>query len=108
MLSSSYNWLSCWLAQTSSLLCGNPGCVVEVIAFSSNMLGTRCCDLVRQAVTASSALSSLYRTIFSAAHVATQMPVRYVGVFTDGGADKSLRSSMGSTTCAAQIPSTFQ
>ena len=48
---------------------------------------------MRQAVKAGTALSSLYRTIFSAAHRSTQTPVRYAGVFTDGGADKALQQN---------------
>ena len=49
------------------------------------------CALVWQGVHEGTALSSLYRSIFCLMHTAVQTPVRYVGVFTDGGADEALR-----------------
>ena len=86
-------WLYYWPAQTCCRSCFVATMVifVEGIASPRSMLRTRCCALVRQAVNTGTALSSLYRTIFSAAHRSTQTPVRYVGVFTDGGADKALQ-----------------
>ena len=51
----------------------------------------RCCALVRQGVYKGTALSSLYRSTFCLVHSPAQTPVRYVGVFTDGGADGALR-----------------
>ena len=44
-----------------------------------------------QGVHEGAALSSLYRSIYCLMHTAVQTPVRYVGVFTDGGADEALR-----------------
>ena len=56
-------------------------------------LSPRCCALVRQAVPKGSyALSALYRSMFAAmpALKQVQAPVRFVGVFTDGGVDRAL------------------
>ena len=53
------------------------------------------CDapLVRQAVQNGTALSLLYRSVHTLVHKTTQMPVRYVGMFTDGGAAEALHQS---------------
>ena len=62
--------------------------------------------LVRQAVQGSTALSSLYRTIFAALAKLKQVqtPVRYVGVFSDGGVSKALDKYAVENMCA---PSTL-
>ncbi|KAK9841811.1 hypothetical protein WJX81_004571 [Elliptochloris bilobata] len=44
-----------------------------------------------QAIHEGTELSSLYRSVFFMVHTPSQMPVRYVGVYTDGGADMQLR-----------------
>ena len=41
--------------------------------------------MVRQATRDGTALSSIYRVVHVAVHAPTQKPVRYVGVYTDGG-----------------------
>ena len=58
------------------------------------------CALVRQAVQAGTALSSLYRMVFTAVHTVTPRPVRYVGVFTDGGTANMLREHGVDSMCA--------
>ena len=55
---------------------------------------------LRQASQAGTALSSLYRSIYVAVHRPTQTPVRYIGVFTDGGAEKALRQYGVDNMCA--------
>ena len=44
-----------------------------------------------QGVYTGTALSSLYRSTYNLIHMAKHTPVRYVGVFTDGGTDEALR-----------------
>ena len=61
------------------------------------------CALARQAVQAGVALSSLYRTIYVALH--TPKPVRYTGVFTNGGTDNALQQFNADNLCA---PISFQ
>ena len=52
----------------------------------------RCCAPPRQKIDKGSALSALYRSMFAAIPALKQLqaPVRYVGVFTDGGVDRAL------------------
>ena len=48
---------------------------------------------MRQAIQKGTGLSSLYRSIYTLVHKTAQMPARYVGVFTDGGAAEALQQS---------------
>ena len=66
------------------------------------------CAVVRQASQSCTALSSLYRSIFAAVHRPPWTAVRYVGVFTDGGADKALRRHAVDNMCAPVAPSYVQ
>ena len=65
------------------------GCSVSVSSEGAEMkegkLSPRRCALVRQAVRDGTALSSVYRIVHVAVHTPMQKPVRYVGVYTDGG-----------------------
>ena len=61
--------------------------------------------MVRQASQAGAALSLLYRSIYVWRCTApTQAPVRYVAVFTDGGAEKDLRQHGVDNMCAPVAP----
>ena len=53
-----------------------------------------------QAIREGTALSSLYRSVFSLVHTPTQVPIRYVGAFTDGGTRESLRQFGPDNMCA--------
>ena len=48
------------------------------------------CHSVRQATREGAALSSLYRRVYTLVHTPAQTPIRYVGVFTDGGTIEDL------------------
>ena len=68
--------------------------------FSEGLPSINHCAVVLQAVQAGTALSSLYRTIVTATHTLTQRPVRYVGMFTDGGTANMLREHGVDSMCA--------
>ena len=48
------------------------------------------CHVVRQASREGAALSLLYRSVYTLLRTRAQTSIRYVGVFTDGGADGGL------------------
>ena len=58
---------------------------------------------MRQGPRGGTALSSLYRSVFSLVHTPTQVPIRYVGAFTDGGTRKSLQQFGADNMCAPKI-----
>ena len=98
--------LSCWvllgwLCLLLTYTCWHDDAPWKSIAPSSWVSG--CCmrkrkslcnaPLVQQAIQNGTGLSSLYRSVYTLTHKTAQMPVRYVGMFTDGGAAEALQQS---------------
>ena len=77
--------------------------IAGIDAYSEGALSMQRCAGVRQGTHGGTALSSLYRSMFSLVHTPTQVPIRYVGVFTDGGARDSLQQFGVDNMCAPKF-----
>ena len=78
--------------------------ILALVPFRGRALSKRHCALVRQGPHGGTALSTLYRSIFSLVYTPTLVPIRYVGVFTDGGARDSPQQFGVDNMCAPKLP----